>query len=983
MGVVYLAEDTVLGRRVAIKMLTDNINNHQNYRARFLREARAVSALSHPHIATIHEYGETADGAPYIVMEFIKGQTLAELMLKEQLTIPRTLEIISDVAEGLAEAHSHGIVHRDIKPSNVIIDHRGQVKVLDFGLAKQLAIRPTPSDPEQQTLLATQTREGVIVGTPMYLSPEQALGVEVDPRSDLFSLGAVLYECVAGQPAFFGGGAVEICAKVIRDDPAPPSSINPAVPGEIDQIALKSLAKKPEDRYQTANELLENLRLVSAGVSGRNQTVTRTFPATNGTQRSGTVATLSDIFKRPRLPVGYVAVAIAALALIAGGIWYALRPRPHKPTAESQRLFALGVDALHDGAYHKASRLLQRSVQADPQFALAHARLAEAYTELDYSDQAKDELLSVNDLAHAALGEDDRLYVNAVTATVRRDFPQAITLYEQRLNLTSQDASSYIDLGRAYEKNEQIDKAVQYFVEATVRKPDAAAAFVRLGVLRFRKLDNSGANTSFDQAERLYQEAGNFEGSAEVFLQRGSLRRGRGELKLAREALQKALDIANIADSKSQQVRAKLQLSGLFYSEGNTAEAKQQANEAVQLARANEMENLATEGLLDLGYAFFVGRAYVEAEEYFRQAFEIAERNKGRRNQARANLSLGALYIQQNDADKGMPYVEQAVNFYRAGAYGKEVSQCLFWTARAQLLKADFDGALKSLDEQLQLAKLVDDPAQLARSQEEMASMLGKLELYPQALVRYSESLERFNQLGNRFHSAFCLLNKADMLARLGRHDEAQRSLDELSPLLSSLPSDNKYKTVWTAFAYLIRAQMELSQRRLPEARTLTEKALAAIAHEPPENLGNTEVAIKETLGLVEAYSGSVARGKKLCEQAVAMLTDKNDHEYADSHLALAEVLLLSGDANSAYDFALKAKDGFAARHRNESEWRSLAIAARAAETLAKTNEANDAMTRARQILGDLPARWGNDAFKSYCERKDIQQYRAYTQHTP
>ena len=155
---------------------------------------------------------------------------LAELMLKETLTIPRSLEIIKQVAEALAEAHAHGIIHRDIKPSNLAIDHRGEVKVLDFGLAKQIDLGPgNPADPERQTLLNTQTREGVIVGTPMYLSPEQALGVEVDARSDLFSLGGVLYECIAGKPPFFGGSHIEICAKVIRDDPPPPSE-NGTVP---------------------------------------------------------------------------------------------------------------------------------------------------------------------------------------------------------------------------------------------------------------------------------------------------------------------------------------------------------------------------------------------------------------------------------------------------------------------------------------------------------------------------------------------------------------------------------------------------------------------------------------------------------------------------------------------------------------------------------------------------------------------------------
>jgi eukaryotic-like serine/threonine-protein kinase len=200
MGVVYLAEDTVLGRQVAIKTLTDGGAGKQQFRMRFLREARAVSALSHANIATVHDYGETTDGLPFIVMELVKGQTLADLINESKLTLERAVEIIIDVAKALAEAHHCGIIHRDIKPSNVAINERGQVKVLDFGLAKQIDLGLlTPSDPERQTLLNTQTREGVVVGTPMYLSPEQAMGLSVDARSDLFSLGALLYECITGR----------------------------------------------------------------------------------------------------------------------------------------------------------------------------------------------------------------------------------------------------------------------------------------------------------------------------------------------------------------------------------------------------------------------------------------------------------------------------------------------------------------------------------------------------------------------------------------------------------------------------------------------------------------------------------------------------------------------------------------------------------------------------------------------------------------
>jgi serine/threonine protein kinase len=252
MGVVYLAEHTVLGRRVAIK--TANSNH-----GRFLREARAASALSHPHIATIHDYGKTEAGQPYIVMEYVEGKTLADLIFKGSLTIPRSLRIIREVAEALGEAHRLGIIHRDIKPANIAVDDRGIVKVLDFGLAKQIGLEPLEPG-ANVTSLDTQTREGLLVGTPMYFSPEQALGKDVDPRSDLFSLGLVLYECLTGKPAFYGVTPMEICAKVIRDDPLPPSEINPAISANLELVTLRALEKSKDKRYQSATELASDLQ---------------------------------------------------------------------------------------------------------------------------------------------------------------------------------------------------------------------------------------------------------------------------------------------------------------------------------------------------------------------------------------------------------------------------------------------------------------------------------------------------------------------------------------------------------------------------------------------------------------------------------------------------------------------------------------------------------------------------------------------------
>src|SRR6267143_3311061 len=260
MGVVYLAEDTTLGRQVAMKFLTSTA---ADYRARFLREARAVSLLSHPNIATVFDYGETSEGQPYIVMELIKGRPLNEKLREGSLPLPEAVRIVSSIAEALGEAHHQGVVHRDVKPSNVVITERGQVKVLDFGLVKQLYEQHSlGGDPNLPTLPFTRTRSDVIVGTPMYLSPEQATGKKVDARSDLFALGVVLYECITGQAAFGGSSIIEIGAQIIHVTPPIPSTVNDRIPPELDRITTKAMEKKIEARYQSAEELIADLKEV-------------------------------------------------------------------------------------------------------------------------------------------------------------------------------------------------------------------------------------------------------------------------------------------------------------------------------------------------------------------------------------------------------------------------------------------------------------------------------------------------------------------------------------------------------------------------------------------------------------------------------------------------------------------------------------------------------------------------------------------------
>jgi serine/threonine-protein kinase len=259
MGEVYLARDTQLDRLAALKFLPHEISNDPQRLRRFTQEAKAASALNHPNIAHIYELGE-ADGTRFIAMEYVEGKPLDQKINHSPLRSAEILQIAPQIADALSEAHSKGIIHRDIKASNIVLTNRGQVKVLDFGLAKVVADDASP-DPDVSTQL--KTTPGIVIGTVPYMSPEQALGENIDHRSDIFSLGIVLYEMATGRLPFSGRTVTETLGRITHDQPEAVSRYNYEVPAELERIIRKCLEKDPARRYQATSELvvdLENLK---------------------------------------------------------------------------------------------------------------------------------------------------------------------------------------------------------------------------------------------------------------------------------------------------------------------------------------------------------------------------------------------------------------------------------------------------------------------------------------------------------------------------------------------------------------------------------------------------------------------------------------------------------------------------------------------------------------------------------------------------
>src|ERR671918_973180 len=262
MGAVYKAYDNKLQRVVALKLLPPEYVSQQDRRRRFFQEARAASALSHPHILTIYEVGED-EGRPYIAMEFVEGETLRQKIKNNGLQLKQTLDIAIQICSGLARAHELGIIHRDLKPENLMLSRDGYAKILDFGLAKLVAERERAlvADSEQKTLvLGVQTESGTLLGTVNYMAPEQLLGQRVDRRCDVFSFAVVLCEMLTGTAPFVHDNRIDTMHAILHRAPQFPSDGRPELPFELQRILSKALAKTPKERYQTIDELAEELK---------------------------------------------------------------------------------------------------------------------------------------------------------------------------------------------------------------------------------------------------------------------------------------------------------------------------------------------------------------------------------------------------------------------------------------------------------------------------------------------------------------------------------------------------------------------------------------------------------------------------------------------------------------------------------------------------------------------------------------------------
>jgi tetratricopeptide (TPR) repeat protein len=697
--------------------------------------------------------------------------------------------------------------------------------------------------------------------------------------------------------------------------------------------------------------------------------------------RPSALTTVARSLRRPRFSPLTLA---AAVMIVLFGVWayaYLRKPAAYKPRPEAVEPYEKGVAALREGAPFKASVLLGQAVGADPDFAVAHARLGEALMEMDFLDRAREQALNAQHLAQRYPPKsEDALYIRAVTSTVLRQYPQAVEAYAGLAKMNPERPESYFDLGRAYELNNETDKAVTSYTKAFEgTNNEYAPALLRLSSLHARRKNIPAALQLFDTAESLYREKGNREGEAEAHYQRGRLLVELKRIPEARRSLDRARELAHSTENRYQQVQI---LHQLIHTESGQR-ALDYANEAITLADASGMAALHALGYVKLAGLHLEHREDAEAEKAFQRAFDLARAEKVRRVEALALLHHGQ-WLHRNDKPEGQDKVSQAREFYLSGGYRKEADSATIILSRMKRSRGDFNSALADFNQQIELAVPSGDTHQLGVLHRERGAVHLFRGNFPDALKDFDEAVKIFKLVGDPQLLAYSQLVRCKALWQLGRYEEAGDALRQVAEFAGDPRNPKNPNKALLMSLRVTEAQMELSRLRYTEAAAAARAALALAGEDSPPS--DIQADANAAICLSEAFSGGRARAAEPCRRAVeAAEKNKDPSLEAATRLSLARALLEGGDARGARDAALLAADFLAHSGSASFEWQAQHVSGLAGQRAGGEDEAARArLARAGELISHLETVWGADAFGTYLSRPDLHALRRKTgEHPP
>lgn len=941
MGEVYEARDGLLNQKVALKTIRPEAASDAHVLARFKQEINLARKVTDAHVSRIYEI--FTEPVPFLTMEFLEGVTLSQKIRRDgPLPEAETRCIALQLCQALEAAHKAGVVHRDFKSGNVMVrtaaDRLPWAVVTDFGLATMATL------PESETVSIGLTRPGAIMGTPPYMAPEQLEGGVAGPATDLYALGIVLYEMLTGRTPFEGGSPVVAAVERLKHRPDPPSSVVPGLNAVWDRVIGRCLEYEKEKRPGSAAEVATLL---------------------SGERVRGSLLRIP--WKLSRRSVGILGVVLLLVVCGFAG-WTRWGRSYHPPSDEAEHRYEEGTAALHDGTYLKAALALERAVALDKNFVLAHARLADAYTELDYTEKAKDEILQASSLELLEnLPHLDKDYVEAVRSTIMGRFPDAVARYRRILDALPSSDKIYglVDLGRAYEKAGQNDQAISSYEQAASRSSEYPACFLRLGVLYSLKNRQTEATSAFNRAEEIYQASSNLEGRAEVELQEGLAANTQDRSVAAREYTEKALAAARTIPSPQLEMRALVQLAAVEYKSGDTARAADDANRAMKLAQDNGVGTFwSIQVQIQLGNTYLAADDYAKAESYYLPALQLARKSGSERLEALASVNLASLRDKQDRTAEGLPLSEFAFKYYQNHGFVTHANLALVLLARARLEQGALDDALKSYQDMAARGRAAMDSIMTSDAEEGIGDVFDRRDDYPEALKHYQSALEASKGRDPGFvgYQAF---HCATVLSELGRYEEAEA-------MLARAKAAEKAQQDLAPEIETLLAAMALSRRQNAEAREYSRSAInSKVSYSPA-----TFVEATYYLCLAQVRSGSVSAGVTTCRSALSRAQDLAKGQIPGASLALGEALYMAGSLPEAETLTKASVEAFHRQAQQDSEWRALLLLSR---ILRKTAPANSTVTarNALDILQHLDHNWDAPNSRSYQQRPDVQAAKA------
>jgi tetratricopeptide (TPR) repeat protein len=800
MGEVYEADDLLLQERVALKTLRGELAGDASLLRRFQEEILLARRVTHPNVCRIFEVGtHAAAGRPpvlFFAMELLEGDTLAARLRAGRLTRDEAFPLAVQMADGLQAAHAAGIVHADFKSGNVLlVPQRGstgiRAVITDFGLAR--------IDPSRISVDETRTLADVrLAGTLAYMSPEQLRGERITAASDIYSFGVVLFEMATGTLPFDDRDLIKAAMLKASGEPIPVRHKAPDIDDRWESAIERCLEKDPAQRFASAAAL-------STWFSDR-----RWFDVWRWTASEWVRA-----------------AAVAVVAIVTATAVWTWWTRPYAPAIAAQSAYDDGMHALHSMTYEAARKAFERAVSLDPKFALAHAGLARAYDELDYSDRAKDSILRALTAAQETrLSSDNTRRLRATQFVVSRDYTRAAPLFRdiERDASAPDKPAAALETGWLAQQMDDSDVAREAFERALTLYPSYAAAKLRLGFMFGRQGGKDDlALAAFTEAERFYRAAGDNEGVTETLWNRANLLNRRSRAREALPVIETALSMTQTVGNRYQEIRLQFLQAAAYRNLGETARATENARAAIEAAVAENMDNLATNGLIDLGNTYLAVGNYDAAEPYFRRALDTARRAKVRRIEARAQLSLGSLCEQDHRPQEARSFIEAGLAFYRQAGYLREsVQAAVVLGGVLQQLGRNEDG-VRILREALPMIERLQDRRIEAQLRERIAENLRDLGDWPAALNEYEHAIELYGPLEQ---AELARVAAAHLLWSLGHSAEAEQSMRVVEAFANA-----SHPPRLMAAIHMERAELAYASHRRREALRL---AVAALTYFEP-----------------------------------------------------------------------------------------------------------------------------------------------------